>query len=149
LPDTVPKGTPDRMSFVLNKMASLLATLVVASIVLFCTSAAQAHGNHSPALSTSVEVAADIIEVEAASDVGSDADTQAVTTEKDDEAGGNRVPGSSCCGTGMSNCMAAAVSTALELLQSPPLGNHGPARQAAQLLGTVVDGLIRPPRLLV
>lgn len=138
------------MSFVLNKMASLLATLVVVCVVLFCSSAAQAHGNHGPvAPNTSVEVAALIDEVEAVSDIGGDEDAQAVASKKDGQIDGHRVPGSSCCGTGMSNCMAVTIGSAVDQLHAPPLATHAPARQAGLLLGTVVDGLIRPPRALV
>jgi hypothetical protein len=138
------------MSFVLNKMASLLATLVVVCTVLFCSSAAQAHANHSPtAPEASVQVPADLDEVQAASDNGGDQDTQFVAATKSDKAGGQRLAGSSCCGTGVSNCMATAIGSTADPLQLPPPGDHGPARQATLLLGTLVDSLIRPPRALV
>lgn len=138
------------MSFVLNKMASLLATFVVVCVVLFCSSAAQAHANHGTAApEASVQVPADLDEVQTASDNGGDQDTQSVAATKDGKAGGYRAAGSSCCGTGMSNCMATAIDSTVDPLQLPPPGDHGPARQATSLLGTVVDGLIRPPRTLV
>ena len=137
------------MSFVLNKMASLLATLVVVCVVLFCSSAAQAHANHGTAApEASVQVLADIDEVQAASDDDAVARSPLRPT-KDGKADGHRAAGSSCCGTGMSNCMATAIGTAVEPLRTPPLGDHGPASQSTSLLGTVVDGLIRPPRALV
>lgn len=136
------------MSFVLNKMASLLATFVVVCVVLFCSSAAQAHANHGTAApEASVQSPADIDEVQATSD--NDGGTQSVAAAKDGKADSHRAAGSSCCGTGMSNCMATAIGTAVEPLWTPPPGDHGPASQATSLLGTVVDGLIRPPRALV
>lgn len=137
------------MSFVLNKMASMLATLVVVGLVLFCSSAAQAHVSHDPAApGISAQVAAGLEEVQAASDKAGDKGA-AAAAKGDDKPGGHRSPGSSCCGTGLGNCMAAAtVGSAGCQVQVPPAIVHAPVGPATSLLGAVVDGLIRPPRIL-
>lgn len=138
------------MSFVLNKMASLLATLVVVGIALFCSSSAQAHANHGieAAEVYAREVAAPIDGSEPATD-GDVADEMASALGDDGSVGDHRVAGSSCCGTSLSNCMAATGGAVAGSLPEPPLGTHDPIREPAALDGVVLDGMIRPPKALV
>lgn len=126
------------MSFLLNKMASLLATLVVVGIALFCSSSAQAHANHGTdsAEAFAAAIASDVAAEEAAADDG--------------EVAGHRVASSSsCCGTGVSTCMAATIGLPAFCLRAPPMAMHGPALDSALLAGTSLDGLIRPPKPFV
>lgn len=129
------------MSFLTNKMASLLATLVVVGIALFCSSSAQAHANHGT----------DIAEALAAAFAGDVAAEEAAADTSDDrEVAGHRVASSSsCCGTGVSTCMVAASSGPPICLRAPPLATHAPALDSGLLDGTRLDGLIRPPKALV
>lgn len=129
------------MSFVLNKMASLLATLVVVGIALFCSSSAQAHTNHGTetAEAFALALAGDVV-----------AEDAAAVTGDDGEVAGHRDSSlSSCCGTGVSTCMAAATSAPAIRLRAPPSATHGPALESGLLDGTSLDGLIRPPKALV
>ncbi|MEF2553290.1 hypothetical protein VQ042_18315 [Aurantimonas sp. A2-1-M11] len=129
------------MSFLLNKMASLLATLVVVSIALFCSSSAQAHTNHGT----------DTAEAFAPALVGDIAAEEAVAVTSDDGSTAvQRVTSSSsCCGTGVSTCMAATTGASAFCLRAPPLATHGPDLDAGLLDGTNLDGLIRPPKAFV
>lgn len=138
------------MSFVLNRVASLLATLVVVGIALFCSSAAHAHANHgAEAVEASVrQVAAPVDRSEPAT-VGDVADEMASAPGEDGGVGDHRVVGSSCCGTGMSNCMAATVGALAGSLPTPPLGTHDPVREPCALDDVLLDGMIRPPKALV
>lgn len=139
------------MSFFLNKMASLLATLVVVGIALFCSSAAQAHANHGVAATdlSARSVVASIDRVQPAADVDATEEVASATGE-DDADDGHRVAGTSCCGTGVSNCMVASVGIAAGALAAPPSGwTHDAAREPGALHGVVLDGMIRPPKALV
>lgn len=129
------------MSFLLNKMASLLATLVVVGIALFCSSSAQAHANHGTdsAEAFAAAIASDVAAEEAAADASDDG-----------EVAVHRVASSSsCCGTGVSTCMAATIGLPAFCLRAPPVAMHGPALDSALLAGTSLDGLIRPPKPFV
>lgn len=135
------------MSFVSNKMASLLATLVVVGLALFCSSAAQAHGDHGPAaVEVPVRVLAALEDRAAASGTDGDEALRAGATGSDDAVGGHRTAGTTCCGTGMANCMAATVGSSGRAFAAPAPACHDPARPADALRGAPVDGLIRPPR---
>lgn len=138
------------MSFVLNKIASLLATLVVVGIALFCSSAAQAHTNHGveTAEAPARQVAASVDRPENAS--GGDAtEALAFVPVEDGTVGDHRVVGSSCCGTGVSNCMAATVGALAGSLPAPPSATHDRVPEPGALDGVVLDGMIRPPKALV
>ena len=129
------------MSFLMNKMASLLATLVVVGIALLCSSSAQAHANHGtvPAEAVAPTLAGDLLVEEAAAATGDDG-----------EVPGHRVASqSSCCGTGVSTCIAATTSAPAICLRVPPLATHGPPLESGLLDGTSLDGLIRPPKAFV
>ncbi|NDV89286.1 hypothetical protein GTW51_21730 [Aurantimonas aggregata] len=129
------------MSFFLNKMASLLATLMVVGIALFCSSSALAHTSHGTdtAEAVALTLAGDLVVEEAAAATGDDG-----------EVAGHRVASqSSCCGTGVSTCMAATTSAPAICLRAPPLATHGPALESGLLDGTSLDGLIRPPKAFV
>lgn len=129
------------MSFLSNKIASLLATLVVVGIALFCSSSAQAHTGHGAG---TPEAYASTI----AGDVAAEEATAVISDSG--ELAGHRVASSlSCCGTGVSTCMAATISSPAFFLRAPPLATHGPALESGLLDGTSLDGLIRPPKALV
>jgi hypothetical protein len=137
------------MSFVLNKMASLLATLVVVGVALFCSSAAQAHANHGAGAAepSARSVAAPVDSVQAATKVHA---AEEITSGEDGDVGGHLAAGSSCCGTGAAGCMAASIGTAAGALALPPPGRtHDAAREPGALHGVVLDGIIRPPKTLV
>ncbi|KTR08305.1 hypothetical protein NS365_01345 [Aureimonas ureilytica] len=133
------------MSFLLNKVASLFATLVVVGIVLFCSSAAQAHANHdAPAVQVSVET-----DAAGEASVGTEAGTQAIAAVGADGSTEHRGAGTSCCGNGMSNCMTAAVISPLWALPGVRPAGHGRPLEPNAIRGAVVDGPVRPPRALV
>ncbi|WP_188848943.1 hypothetical protein [Aureimonas glaciei] len=139
------------MSFFQNKMASLLATLVVVGVALFCSSAARAHANHAGEATelSARSVVSPVDSVQPAAD-GDAAEEIASATGEDGAVDGHRVAGTSCCGTGVSNCMAASVGTAAGALAAPPSGRtHDAAREPGALQGVVLDGMIRPPKPFV
>ncbi|MBB3934643.1 MULTISPECIES: hypothetical protein [Aureimonas] len=136
------------MSFVLNKMASLFATLVVVGIVLFCSSAAQAHANHdAPAVRAAAEAVATTDAVDEPADGASTRELAAAKDAKDSPVDSGLA--GSCCGKGMSNCMTAAVANPSWTLPAARPAGHGRPLEPNAIHGAVVDGPVRPPRALV
>ncbi|UIJ73430.1 hypothetical protein [Aurantimonas sp. HBX-1] len=136
------------MSFVLNKMASLLAILVVVGIALFWSSAAQAHTNHvSDVVEASSVVAAPALA--GSLTAAENADAVAGPGAENGNEDGHRITWSSCCGTGVSNCMAATATLSDNSIPALEMARHVFARASCVLDGVSLDGLIRPPKPFV
>lgn len=144
------------MTHAVNKLAAWLATVVVACMMLFVSSAAQAHVSHGGKSFGSVTA------VEGLAVRGADADRPVPEVESKAQEAKVRMSDSggqtddvlpnaetSCCGNGVSACSAGALAQSPSvLLRSLSYATDGPFGTVA-LIGVTVDGLIRPPRATV
>lgn len=128
------------MSFLSNKMASLLGTFVVLAIVLFCSSSAEAHANHEADIPPVFELA-----------VADEIVTGGITVSdvEENDAKHLAVSSSTCCGTGASTCSAATADIDAVCFRMPPEALRLQILGVGLLDGVILDGLIKPPKALV
>ena len=141
------------MTFAMNSIAAMLATLLLAGLLLFGSSAAQAHVVHGSEMAEfSLEVfGAELSDVDFA--FGAEAGARMVNSSMAVPSNRSDKPHAStdapCCASGIAGCSPGLPMQGTRLFWLPSSGTAVAPRRSTAWKGIILETLIRPPKALV